>query len=310
LSIVLALLAAIANATSSVLQRKANRDTGADESFRLRLILDLLREPVWFSGILAVTVGFLLQAAALSSGGLAVVEPLLALELPVTLFLAGWVFHARLGTRDWIAAGGMTAGLALLLGCLQPGQGAPQRASGTTWAVGLSITLGLVALLVAYAARTRKERRSTTLGIATGIGFGCTAALMNGAMEQYGSGGVSGILTTWQTYAMVAVGVGAMLMLQNALQAGNLVNAQPGVTLLDPVTSILWGVLAFGEPINSGLWLLGAVGGGLAMVAFALLLSRSPVVHAGANVRGRDGQGQPRDEAATGTPARPAERVR
>ena len=41
-------------------------------------------------GVLAITVGFLLQTAALGNGQLSVVEPLLVLELPATLYRRGW----------------------------------------------------------------------------------------------------------------------------------------------------------------------------------------------------------------------------
>ena len=63
----LAVLAACANATSSVLQRKAGRKVPQGENLSPRLIWSLLHEPVWFGGILAVTIGFLLQAAALGN---------------------------------------------------------------------------------------------------------------------------------------------------------------------------------------------------------------------------------------------------
>lgn len=58
------------------------------QNLSLRLIWSLFREPVWFGGILALIAGFLLQATALSGGELAVVEPVLVLELPATLILA------------------------------------------------------------------------------------------------------------------------------------------------------------------------------------------------------------------------------
>lgn len=53
----LALLAACANATSSVLQRKAGRRVPKGKNLSPKLIQSLLHEPVWFGGTLAVTVG-------------------------------------------------------------------------------------------------------------------------------------------------------------------------------------------------------------------------------------------------------------
>ncbi|HWG61530.1 MAG TPA: hypothetical protein VG253_07435, partial [Streptosporangiaceae bacterium] len=77
----LAVLGACANATASVLQRKAGRRVPKGQNLSLRLIASLLHQRVWFGGILAVTVGFLLQAAALGSGQLSAVEPVMILEL-------------------------------------------------------------------------------------------------------------------------------------------------------------------------------------------------------------------------------------
>ena len=127
----LAVLAACANATSSVLQRKAGRRVPQGENLSLRLIGSLLHQPVWFCGILAVTIGFLLQAAALGNGQLSVVEPVLVLELPFTLLLATRVFRARLHRREWGAAAAMSAGLAVMLYSLSPVGGKPQDVAGT-----------------------------------------------------------------------------------------------------------------------------------------------------------------------------------
>jgi len=75
LSYLLAVLAAFGNATSSVLQRKANREVPRNQNLSWRLIWSLVHQPVWFGGILAICVGFLLQATALGFGQLATVEP-------------------------------------------------------------------------------------------------------------------------------------------------------------------------------------------------------------------------------------------
>jgi drug/metabolite transporter (DMT)-like permease len=127
LTYALAVLAACANAVSSVLQRKANQRVPQRENMSLRQIRRLLRQPVWFGGILAITAGFLLQASALGTGQLSVVEPVLVLELPFTLMLASWLFRQRLGLREWLPIVAMTAGLAGLLYLLAPSAGGPPR---------------------------------------------------------------------------------------------------------------------------------------------------------------------------------------
>ena len=52
LTYLLAVLAACANATSSVLQRKANRRAPQQDNLSLRLLWSLAHEPVWFGGAL------------------------------------------------------------------------------------------------------------------------------------------------------------------------------------------------------------------------------------------------------------------
>ena len=277
LSDFLAVLAALANATSSTLQRKANLGESDDVAFSRRLILDLLRNPVWFGGIVAVIAGFLLQAAALARGELAVVEPILALELPFTLALASATFRVRLHRREWTAAALMTVGLVLLVGSLRPRGGSAVHTGALGWGLGSAATISFLAVAVTAGVRSAGVRRAALLGVATGAGFGLTAAFMTGMSESLRHG-LTAALSNWQTYAMVVSGIAAMWLLQNALQAGPLVVVQPGLTLTDPVVSILWGVVVFGERVHTGPVLVAAIAGGLLIVVGTHALSRSKLL--------------------------------
>lgn len=284
---VLAVLAACANATSSVLQRKAGRQVPQGENLSLRLIRSLLHQPAWFGGIAAVTAGFLLQATALSQGQLALVEPILVLELPFTLLLATRVFRMRLHWREWGPAVAMSAGLAALLWSLSPSAGKSQDIRWYEWVIGIGINLGFVAVMVAWGRRGpagggphtegNSALQTAVLAVSAGAMFGLTAALMK-AMTGYYSRGIVALLTSWQLYAMIAAGAGAMFLVQSAMNAGRLVAAQPGLTLTDPIVSILWGVIVFREHVRTGWFLALAVGGGLVMAAAVLVLARSPLL--------------------------------
>ncbi len=72
-------------------------------------------------------------------------------------------------------------------------------------------------------------------------------------MTTHFSHGFGTIFTGWQLYAMVATGGLGMFLVQSALNAGRLIAAQPGLTLSDPIISILWGVLAFHERVRAGM---------------------------------------------------------
>jgi drug/metabolite transporter (DMT)-like permease len=292
LSFVLAVLAAVSNAVSNVLQRRANSQEPSERSLSPRLVWDLLHRKDWLLGISCVTASFLLQASALGTGELAFVQPVIVLELPLTM-IGGMLFlGSELHFEEWRAIALLTAGLAGLVGFLSPHGGAGHVGAGS-WAVGGGLSGGLVLALVLLARGRRGAVKGGLFGAAAGITFGLTAALMKSMTEQLGKGFFH-IFVSWQTYAMALGGFLGMFLVQNALQAGKLVAAQPGISLLDPFVSIAWGVLAFHERTNGGVYLwLGALSA-LAMSVGAVLLSRSPVLQRSSG----DGGGATEDERA------------
>jgi drug/metabolite transporter (DMT)-like permease len=280
LSYVFAVVAACANATSSVLQRKANLEVPRSENLSWRLVWSLMHQPVWFGGILAITAGFLLQASALGSGQLAAVEPILVVELPFTLILASRVFHRHLGWGEWLPAVLMTAGLAGMLYLLSPSSGHSQHIRWYVWLIGIGANLLLIGGLVVSARRWTppdSSRRAALLGVAAGAGFGMTAALIKGMTDQYSHGFIA-LLTSWQLYAMIAAGALGMFLAQSAMNAGSLVAAQPGLTLTDPVVSVVWGVLVFHEHVRGGLYGGLAAVCGIIIAGAAVGLARSPLL--------------------------------
>jgi len=305
----LAVLAACANATSSVLQRKAGRRVPQGENLSPRLIWSLLHEPTWFGGIAAVTVGFLLQATALGSGQLSVVEPILVLELPAALLLATRVFHSRLHRREWGSAAAMAAGLAAMLYALSPSGGRPEGVRWYTWVAGIGVNLAFVAAMVAWGRRgpagagprsgQSSALQAAVLAVGAGAAFGLTAALMKGMTSAY-SRGMIALLSSWQLYGMVATGIAGMFLVQSALNAGRLVAAQPGLTLTDPIVSILWGVLIFREQVRTGWFLVLTVAGGLVLVGGVLVLGGSPLLSGESGRKERWEENPARDRPRSG----------
>jgi drug/metabolite transporter (DMT)-like permease len=290
LTIVLALLAAASNACASVLQRKANLSEVAADRSGVAGLVDLVRQPVWLAGIGAVVLSFLLQAAALSHGELAVVQPLLALELPITLLLASRVFGRRMEGRTWADILVMTLGMAFFLFCLHPSPSTAPSPSGVDWALAGGAIGAVIVGLVVVAYLRSGALRAALLGIAAGISFALTATFMSGALAP----GLSwDVLGRWQTWMVVVAGLTAMVLLQEGLRAGSLVVVQPGLTLVDPVVAVILGALLFDEPVRGGPWLIGEVAGALAVGWGALRLIRSPIVsdddEGGAPDAARDG---------------------
>jgi drug/metabolite transporter (DMT)-like permease len=301
LTYALAVLAACANGISSVLQRKANKQVPQRDNLSWRLVWGLLHEPVWFGGIVVLIVGFLLQASALGTGQLSLVEPVLVLELPVTLVLSSRVFGQRLGLREWVPAAGMTAGLGGLLCLLAPSAGKLARVHWYVWLAGIGANLAMVGCLTLWArsrplgnAREKSSRhqagafRAAVLAIAAGSAFGLTAALMK-AMTMTLAGGTGELFTSWQVYAMVAAGSLGMFLTQSAMNAGQLIAAQPGLTLSDPLISVFWGVTVFNERVRQGWYILGEVTCAGVIVVAVIALARSPLLSAASPPSGDDG---------------------
>ena len=278
LSVVFAVLGAAGNATASVLQRKGARRQPSSVGLSPKIVLGLIREPVWFGGVAAILAGFLLQAAALATGPIVLVQPILVVELPLTLLLAGAVFRSRLHGREWLAITGMSAGVALLLIGLSPSDGDPHRAPTTAWVLGCAVSIGVALALAAIGARGRWAGRAAFLGMATGVLFGFTAALVAGITATYAAGGFGAVFTTWQTYAVLVVGPSGFILLQVALRAGRLVVSQPGLTLTNPLVAIGWGVAVFGERVQHGGWIAADVCGAAIIIAATILLAGSPLL--------------------------------
>jgi drug/metabolite transporter (DMT)-like permease len=278
LSALLAVLAAVANANASVLQRKGARRERDGDGPSVRILVDLARQPVWLGGIGSVLLGFVLQAIALATGPIALVQPILVIELAFTLLLSSAVFHTRLSRREWTAVAGMSVGLALLLVALSPAARSAHHAATASWIVGTTLTaVVIVALTVAAYRGSAGVRRAALLGVATGVAFGFTAVLVAAVTASFGRG-VGGVLTVWQTYGVLVLGPAGFLLLQNALRAGRLVASQPGMTLTNPLVAVGWGVTGFGEHVRTGGWLVLAVFAAALIGVSTVLLAHSPAL--------------------------------
>ncbi|MFF5659158.1 DMT family transporter [[Kitasatospora] papulosa] len=276
ISVLFAVLTALSNGTASVLQRRAALDVPDSAAMRLSLIGHLLRQKVWLAGIGLVIVAAVCQAVALATGPIAVVQPIFVIELPAALVVAGFVMRVGVTRQVWYGVAAVTAGLALGMAAAAP-VGGSEDVEGTVWIPALVATGAFEAALIAAALGTRGNARAALLGLAAACGYALTAALMKDAMSRLDADGVVGLMTAWQLYATAAAGVGALFLLQNALQAGSLVAVQPMLTLGDALISITYGVTLFGEELRTGWWLLPQLIGVALVTVGCVVLARTPL---------------------------------
>ncbi|MFG2969721.1 MULTISPECIES: DMT family transporter [unclassified Streptomyces] len=262
LAVLFAVLGAVSNATGTAFQRKAAAT--APGSRGVRLLLTLMRRPAWAIGIAGVAGAAVFQALALVNGPMALVQPLFMLELPFALLIAVPLLHRRPNAQGWWAVAVVVGGLALLLGSAAPSGGRDQ-ASMERWIPALALTLGAMGGTVLLERSSSSPLfRAAALATGAAIGNALTAALMKSATDRLAQAGLPAFLTTWQTYGFALAGITALILLENALQAGPLVASQPALTIGDAAVSLLLGVALFDESVRTGWWLLPeAMGAGL-----------------------------------------------
>ncbi|MFC7865634.1 MULTISPECIES: DMT family transporter [Streptomyces] len=267
-----AVAGAASNAVGTAFQRKA---ASASSRGGIRLLAELVRRPFWMIGMAGVICAALFQSLALVNGPLALVQPLFILELPFALLVAAPLMHRRLPPSGWWGVASCVAGLAVLLIAAAP-HGALDQAPLTRWIPALCLCVGAMAVAVLLASPGRPAaRRAALLAAASATGNALTAALLKSASGTFADEGFLAFLRSWQTYGFALAGVAAVLLLENALQAGPLAAAQPALTIGDAVVSLALGIALFHERIRTGWWLVPEACGALMIVAGVLVLSRA-----------------------------------
>ena len=271
---VLGILAALFFALGTVLQQKVAQEVPDEDAEKAGLLIQLAKRPLWLGGIVVDGLGFLCQAAALHFGQLAVVQPLLATAVVFALPFGVLILGRKISRSDLLGALAVTGGLAFFLIMADPKDGS-DYASTTAWLISGGIG-GAVCLLLVTAARGRRPSpKAALLGTAAGILFGFSAGLTMTVVDSLGEGVIE-LLTDWHLYALIAVGWVGMTFSQQSLQTGALAPAASTQMSLDPIVSVLLGVLIFQEKIDDTL-LEGTVAvlGLVVMVAGLVILARS-----------------------------------
>lgn len=281
MAVVLALLAAAANALATVLQRIGVEEAAPRQAGQ-RLMTSVLHRPIWFAGLALVTTSFLLQALALSVGDLSTVQPVMVTEILFLLAILGIWFRRNLGWREWAGAVGSASGLGAFLGLSAAG-GGQARPETDDWVLLLIASAGAMLLATAAAQRGGRAWRAAAYGVAGGIAFALTAAFIKTVADLWSSG-ITVVFEHWQTYAVALAGLAGLVLSQHALQAGPVAASQSALLVVNPIASIVMGIWLFGDHLHAHGLRLGLELGTLAvMFASLLLLSTSPLIAAGSS---------------------------
>jgi drug/metabolite transporter (DMT)-like permease len=244
----LALVSALLFALGSVLQQRAGLDApsaGAKSS----LLLRMARRPEWLAGIASDTFAFLAQAAALSTGRIAVVQPLLLASVVFALPLGVWLSGQELRRQEVAAAVLVVVALIVFVSVSNPA-GGRREAPLVGWMIAITVCLLACVPLGLLGRRGPKPRRAATLAAAAGVLFALTAALLKAVMGELDHGIVH-VLASWEVYALLAIGYVSMTFNQLALNTGELAPTIATSGALDPVISVVLGIVLFHETLRA-----------------------------------------------------------
>ncbi|MFE0192816.1 DMT family transporter [Streptomyces sp. NPDC058989] len=281
--ILLALGAACCLGSGFVLQQAAAQRAPMKDFLSLRLLLDLVRMPVWLAGIGLMVVGMALGALALGMGDITLVEPLLATNLLFAMALSRRLTRQRLGRTGWaglwLLAGGVTA--FIVAGQPQGGSRSPDHL--WQWLI-MGMVLGTALLLAAVAKRERTHvsLEAALLGVAAGLVYGVQDALTRISGDHFERGGWPALATSWQPYAIVVLGVLALVMVQSAFESAPLRLSLPALTAAQPLAGIACGVGFLGDRLQVTAGALAwEVAGITAVVAGIVLIGTHPAMPPG-----------------------------
>ncbi|MEW9519103.1 DMT family transporter [Streptomyces tubercidicus] len=294
--ILLALGAACCLGLGFVFQQAAAQHAPMKDFLSLRLLLDLVRMPLWVAGIGLMVVGMALGAVALGMGDITLVEPLLATNLLFAMALSRRLTRQRLGRSGWAGLWLLAGGVTAFIVAGQPQGGRSNADPMWQWLI-MGLVLGTALLLAAVAKRERVHvsLEAALLGVAAGLIYGLQDALTRISGERFGAGGWSGLLTTWQPYAIVVLGVLALVLVQSAFESAPLRLSLPALTAAQPLAGILCGVGFLGDQLRVTPGALAwEVIGIVAVVAGIVLIGSHPAMPPGAGQRENARELEPR----------------
>jgi drug/metabolite transporter (DMT)-like permease len=261
-----ALTAAALFGGGSIVQAIAVRRLPDSGGLSLRLVGQLLTEPVFIAAIALNLVGFSMHLIALRSIPLFLAQSGIAASLAVTALLAVRIFHDQLGPSDWAAVVAVCLGLALLAS--SAGDVGDETASGR-FVVGLYGCLALLGVAGFVVSRSHGPVWHALLGLMAGFGF----AGVSISARVLPSLTPSALVKAPTAYALLISGAIAFLLYSVALQRGTVTSATAPMIVSQTVTPSAVGVLLLNDEIRSG-WILVAVLGFLVTGVGAIRLAR------------------------------------
>ncbi|MEV4018972.1 hypothetical protein AB0J35_51675 [Nonomuraea angiospora] len=236
--VMIALAGALGYALGAALQQYEAVAAGAS--------LKLARRPRWLIGGAIGLTGACLHAVALSFAPLVAVQPISVATLVFAVPLAAFMYGRKPYRAEILGSIAVAVGLLWLM-LLVPHHNVTPRLSDGAALVFMAVIGVIVLVTQLLAARVHGPSRALLLS----VGAGVVTASVSTFVRVVGGGmqGDWGRLVHWFTLAVPVLLVCAVVLLQRSYAVGYFGIAYAGVQVIDPITSVLAGVILLGEPL-------------------------------------------------------------
>ncbi|HUO36571.1 MAG TPA: DMT family transporter, partial [Mycobacterium sp.] len=244
-----ALLSAFWAAVGIVVRQRVAQAVPDEQAASAGVAKTVVREPLWWAGMIAAVAGYVFQALALAHGSLILVQPLLVSSLLFALPISARLHCQRITRVEWGWAALLTAALTVFVLVGEPHEG-HNRPPIPAWTLALVITVPLIAACVIAARRAVGTLRAMLLAIPVAVLLGMIAVLTKICTHRYAVGGWHALLTVPAPYVLVALAVALTVLQQSAFHAGALQASVPVMLVGEPIVAVLLGVVVLGEHLE------------------------------------------------------------
>jgi hypothetical protein len=300
IAVPVAIAAAITFGASDVIEQRATHKVAKRPPLDLRLFADLAVNRLWLIGITVDISASAMQAIALHFGPLALVQPILVLDLLFAVVITSVMARRR---PDRVVGAGVlccTGGLVLFLAVGRPQSPAVNVAPTILVPLGVGIAVTIVLCLIAWRVSPQRFLPLAT-AFACGAIFGVTAFLLKEITQTIGLG-FNPPSQQWPLYAFIVAEPIGFLLNQDAFQESSLIAPVLAIrTVTDPLVAIGIGLIWLNEQIASSPAAIAAEVAGLIIMSVGVLALAYRSPHVAARSAASALKSQPHNDAEQST---------
>jgi len=260
-----------------VLQQRVAAQAALEDLLSLRLLLFLMKQRIWWVGMVASVIGSVLGGLALQLASVSTVEPLLSASLLFALVTANVLSHHRTCWQELGGAVLVTAALTVFLAVGRPRASSQIENNPYIVLMAVGAAAGLAAVLVIAGKLRGLVGESVLLALAAGVLSGLQDAGTRAALVDIDDHGVLATVMHPWIYLVAGGGLMAILLSQSAFKAARLDYSLPPLTVAEPLVGIALGVTLLGDRLSVTPTALGLQSACLVlMAAGVVLIGRSP----------------------------------